>query len=155
MSDYEKRMNKMQADCVDSRDNLFRVAAAEVMKTHSAVLKRLDDNVGVKHDNSKPDMTDIPLEAMWEMGAAFTYGQKKYTKNNYRKGMLVSRQLAAAVRHIYQHLSGETKDPESGVSHLGHALASLAMACYTLKNHPQLDDRFEGDLAKEKNKNGT
>jgi hypothetical protein len=103
---------------------------------------------GIKYDTGKPDMTDIPLEAMWEMGRAFTYGQKKYGKNNYRNGMKVSRQLAAAVRHIYQHLSGETIDPESGVTHLGHALASIAMACYTIKNCVGMDDRHEGDLKK-------
>lgn len=103
---------------------------------------------GIKHDQEKPDMTDIPMEAMWEMGKAFTYGQKKYGKNNYREGMNVSRQLAAAVRHIYQHLGGQSIDSESGVSHLGHALASLAMACYTLQNHPNLDDRFNKDKEK-------
>lgn len=104
--------------------------------------------IGVKFDGNKPDMTDIPLEAMWQMGAAFTYGQKKYGKNNYRNGMSVSRQLAASVRHIYQHLSGETFDPESGVTHLGHALASIAMACYTMANKPELDDRFQADMEK-------
>lgn len=105
-------------------------------------------DAGTKFDQNKPDMTDIPLEAMWAMGQAFTYGQQKYGKNNYRQGMSASRQLAAAIRHIYQHLSGETIDPESGVPHLGCALASIAMACYTIKNHPSLDDRFEGDLKK-------
>jgi hypothetical protein len=103
---------------------------------------------GVKFDENKPDMTDIPKEAMWAMGAAFSHGQKKYGKNNYRKGMKASRQLAAAVRHIYQHLDGETLDPESGIMHLGHALASIAMACYTIKNHPQLDDRHPEDIKK-------
>lgn len=104
---------------------------------------------GKKDDSKKPDMTDIPLEAMWEMGAAFTYGQKKYGKNNYRKGMVPSRQLAAAVRHIYQHLSGQSIDPESGVTHLGHALASIAMACYTIKHHSNLDDRHPEDIERE------
>ncbi len=104
--------------------------------------------VGTKFDTGKPDMTDIPLEAMWAMGEAFSYGQKKYGKNNYRQGMKVSRQLAAAIRHIYQHLDGQTLDMESGVAHLGHALASLAMACYTIKNHPALDDRHETDIQK-------
>lgn len=103
---------------------------------------------GKKFDNGKPDMTDIPLEAMWQMGAAFTYGQKKYGKNNYRNGMLVSRQLAAAIRHIFQHLAGQTLDPESGETHLGHALASIAMACYTLSNKPELDDRHKEDKEK-------
>lgn len=110
--------------------------------------------VGKKDDSSKPDLTDIPLDAMWEMGKAFTYGQKKYGKNNYRNGMLVSRQLAAAVRHIYQHLDGETIDPETETTtHLGHAMASLAMAIYNLKNNPHLDDRFEKDILKHNKEN--
>lgn len=104
--------------------------------------------IGLKFDTEKPDLTDIPKEAMWEMGRAFTYGQKKYGKNNYRNGMEVSRQIAAAIRHIYQHLGGETLDSESGVSHLGHALASLAMACYTIANYKDLDNRFKKDIEK-------
>lgn len=117
------------------------------LKTNQPLVK----SEGVKFDNGKPDMTDIPLEAMWEMGKAFTYGQKKYGKNNYRNGMLISRQLAAAVRHIYQHLDGETVDPETNsTTHLGHALASIAMAVYNLKNNPDMDDRFAKDIEKHK-----
>ena len=114
----------------------------------------VDNSSGRKDDTGKPDLTDIPKEAMWAMGAAFTYGQKKYQKNNFRKGMKVSRQLAAAIRHIYQHIDGETIDTESGAMHLGHALASIAMAVYTLKNHPELDDRDENDIKKHNKKAG-
>lgn len=110
--------------------------------------KKNKKTAGVKFDNQKPDLTDIPLDAMWEMGKAFTYGQKKYKKNNFRNGMLVSRQLAAAIRHIYQHLDGETLDPETLSMHLGNAMASIAMAIYNLKNNPHLDDRFGPDKAK-------
>jgi Domain of unknown function (DUF5664) len=108
--------------------------------------------VSVKADNGKPDLTDIPLEAMWQMGAAFTYGQKKYEKSNFRKsGMLVSRQLSAALRHIYQHIDGQTIDGETGTTtHLGHAMASLAMAIYNLKHHPDMDDRLQADKDKYK-----
>lgn len=104
--------------------------------------------VGKKDDGGKPDMTDVPKEAMWAMGEAFLYGQKKYGKNNYRNGMMISRQLAAAIRHIYQHLDGETVDSESGALHLGHALASISMACYNLENNPEMDDRFQKDKDK-------
>lgn len=111
------------------------------------------NKVGLKFDNGKPDLTDIPKEAMYEMGAAFSYGQKKYGKNNYRNGMLISRQLAAAIRHIYQHLDGETIDPETGTTtHLGHAMASIAMAIYNMNNNPEMDDRFSKDLEKHKSK---
>lgn len=103
----------------------------------------------IKADSTKPDFTDVPLDAMWEMSKAFTYGQKKYSKGNFKNpGMKVSRQLAAALRHIYQHLDGETVDKESNSMHLGNAMASLAMAIYNLKHHPEMDDRFPADKEK-------
>lgn len=110
--------------------------------------KNESNTVAIKLDNGKPDLTDIPMEAMWQMGAAFTYGQKKYKKHNFRNGMLVSRLLAAAIRHIFQHLAGQTYDDESKVTHLGHALASISMACYTLTHKPELDDRNPLDKAR-------
>lgn len=110
--------------------------------------KKAASSEGIKHDSDKPDLTLIPTEAIYQMGQAFTYGSKKYKRHNYRLGMNSSRQLAAALRHIYQHLDGEDLDPESGHSHLGHALASIAMAVYTLANHPQLDDRHDQDKLK-------
>lgn len=113
----------------------------------------MSEKVGVKFDQDKPSMSSIPKEAMWEMGLALGYGAKKYGDGNYRNGMAVSRQLAAAVRHIYQHLDGQDNDPESGLSHIGHALASLAMAAYTIKNHPQYDDRVQRDKDKHKEAN--
>lgn len=111
--------------------------------------KQEDLSVSIKKDNGKPDFTDVPLEAMWQMSQAFTFGQKKYEKSNFKKsGMKVSRQLAAALRHIYQHLDGEDIDPDSQCPHLGNAMASLAMAIYNLKHHPEMDDRFEADKKK-------
>ncbi len=101
--------------------------------------------VGIKHDQDKPDLTLIPKEALWEMGLALTYGGKKYGRYNYRAGLHITRQLAAAMRHLSQFIDGENLDSESGHSHLGHALASIAMATYTLQNKPEFDDRYKKD----------
>ena len=103
---------------------------------------------GIKFDQDKPNMSAIPKEAMWKMGQALAYGAKKYGNGNFRNGMDIDRQISAAVRHIYQFLDGESEDSESGVCHLGHALASLAMACYTLENCEGRDTRFKGDVEK-------
>ncbi len=107
---------------------------------------------GTKFDQNKPDMTLIPREAMLQMADAFTHGASKYGRHNYRKGLAVSRQVAAALRHIYQFLDGENVDQESNCTHLGSALASLAMACYTVENKPKLDDRYcKNNLTNEDN----
>lgn len=101
-----------------------------------------NSNKGIKFDGEKPDMTHIPMEAMWAMGEAFTYGARKYEADNFREGLAVRRQLAAALRHIFQLLNEGDIDKESGCQHIGSALASLAMAAYTIKHHPDLDDRY-------------
>lgn len=109
---------------------------------------------GVKFDGQKPSMISIPKDAMYEMGIAFRYGINKYGDDmNYRHGMKVCRQIDAAIRHLYQFLDGEDLDmdkgkPTSGASHLGHAMASIAMAVYNWKTYPGMDDRFHYDIAK-------
>ena len=97
---------------------------------------------GKKFDGDKPNLSLIPKEAMWMMGQAFSYGAKKYGEENHKSGLSIKRQLAAALRHIYQFLDGEDLDPESGLNHLGHALASVAMATYTYENNEEFDDRY-------------
>jgi len=96
---------------------------------------------GIKYDDSKPALQYVPKAAMFAMGEAFAHGAKKYGAFNYRGGLATTRTLAAAVRHIYQFLDGENLDSESGKSHLGHAMASIAMTLDTLEKRPDLDDR--------------
>jgi hypothetical protein len=101
-------------------------------------------NVGVKHDGEKPALAYIPKAALYAMGVAFNYGFKKYGGWNYRKGIAVTRTLSAATRHIFQFLSGEDFDKESGAHHLGSAMANIAMCLDTLERHPHFDDRDSG-----------
>ena len=113
---------------------------------------------GVKFDALKPSMISVPKDAMYDMGTAFRYGINKYGDDmNYRHGMSVTRQIDAAIRHLYQFLDGENLDmengvPTSGASHLGHAMASIAMAVYNFKTYPEMDDRFHVDKKKHNNK---
>lgn len=98
----------------------------------------------VKHDADKPALQYVPREAMEAMGYAFAYGAKKYGGNNYKlTGLELTRCLGAALRHVYAKLGNEDKDPESGVDHLGHAMAAIAMAIYMEHNHPIKNDIFK------------
>jgi len=98
---------------------------------------------GRKDDQSKPVLAYIPKAALWAEGQAFAFGAKKYESWNYKNGIAVVRTISAALRHIFQFLSGEDIDSESGVHHLGCARANIAMALDTLENHPEFDDRYK------------
>ena len=61
-----------------------------------------------------------------ELAAALTFGGRKYDRDNWRKGMQWTRPRAACLRHCDAfYFGGEIRDPESGVHHLGHAMACL------------------------------
>jgi len=97
----------------------------------------------IKYDSGKPSISMIPKEALWGCAAALTYGAKKYSKWNYKQGMEYTRLADAAYRHLSQFMDGEDID-ESGLNHLYHAMASIAMLIDCNKHHPECDDRYKG-----------
>lgn len=117
---------------------------ASTLTVSDAYLTKPEPIVSIKHDQEKPAVQYIPAEALFAMGEAYGYGARKYGGHNFQiTGLEVSRCLAASVRHIYLFLSGENLDKESGLSHLGHAMAAIGMAIYSLQHHPSKDDRFK------------
>lgn len=98
---------------------------------------------GTKHDQDKPDLSQITYELVELVARVRMFGAKKYARNNWKKGFKISRSIAAALRHIFMFMGGEDNDQESGLSHLGHAICCLEHAIWDLKYHPQNDDRKE------------
>lgn len=90
-------------------------------------VRPLSQTGGTKHDTGKNRVDLIPPTAIEAMGEAFTFGASKYADHNWAKGFNYSRLIGAAMRHILAYSRGEDKDPESGLSHIAHAQACLAM----------------------------
>jgi hypothetical protein len=81
---------------------------------------------GKKHDSGKPDYSLLTRPMVESMIAALMHGETKYSRGNFKGGFTNTRLLATAMRHIMAFNDGEDLDPESNVSHLGHAMATLA-----------------------------
>lgn len=96
---------------------------------------------GIKHDGDKPDLSMVSYELMNEIAKVRMFGAKKYARDNWKKGFKITRSCAAALRHIFLFLSGETNDSESNLSHLAHAVCCLEHAIYDMKHHIENDDR--------------
>lgn len=101
------------------------------------------DPIGKKFDSNKPKVSLVPSEAILEMAKAFTYGANKYGADNFKNGIAYRRLLDAAMRHILAISAGEEIDPESGNSHVGHAMASLAMLAYMMAHKPENNDIYK------------
>jgi hypothetical protein len=98
---------------------------------------------GVKLDAGKAPINLIPSEFITLTAQVFNFGGKKYGNHNFRMGIGYSRLLDAAMRHLLAYNQGEELDPESGLPHLGHASASIAMLVYMQAHHPALNDIYE------------
>jgi hypothetical protein len=73
-----------------------------------------------------------------------SFGAKKYSRDNWRGGFSWTRPLAASLRHIFSYIGGEDKDPETGISHLAHAVCCLFFVLEFEETHKELDDRYKG-----------
>jgi len=97
---------------------------------------------GMKFDAGKVRMDLLDMHAIEQLSAVLTFGAKKYSAHNWRKGINKSRLMAAMLRHTFRYLGGEDKDPETGLSHIAHAMC-CAMFILGLEHRTDLDDRYK------------
>lgn len=79
---------------------------------------------------TKVDLDLIPGPAEVQCALAFTDGALKYGPYNWRdsgKPVQARTYTSAARRHLKKWFDGEDIDPETGVHHLGHAMACCAI----------------------------
>ncbi|MBN8292842.1 hypothetical protein JI664_12780 [Rhodobacter sp. NTK016B] len=80
----------------------------------------------VKHDESKAQHDLIPVEAVEALAAVLTFGARKYSPRNWENGFRWGRVFSALMRHLWAWWARRGNDPETGYSHLWHALCCLA-----------------------------
>lgn len=105
---------------------------------------------GKKFDAGKPDFSLLPPEALTEVVEILNFGKIKYGAHNWRAGYNWSRIFAATLRHLFAWLGGEDLDPESGKSHLAHAICDLLFLLTFVKTKVGTDDRYKGNVDADK-----
>lgn len=87
-----------------------------------------DDNPKTIYGVAKTPLHLIPPSAKAHLAMGFKDGAKKYGPYNWReKTVSASIYIGAAQRHIDAWWDGEKEAKDSGVHHLGHAMACLAI----------------------------
>jgi hypothetical protein len=103
---------------------------------------------GKHFDSGKSPVELVPTSATFALAEILESGKAKYGPRNWEQGIAWSRVYASAIRHLLRWFNGEDLDPESGRSHLKHALCNVAFLVEYLETHPELDDRPKCQTAK-------
>lgn len=96
-----------------------------------------DKKLGRKFDNSKNRWDLLPWAEVEEVVEILTFGAEKYEENNWQHVFPRSRYIAAGMRHFTARIKGEKIDPESGKSHLAHAICCMLFIMWGDKNDVQ------------------
>jgi hypothetical protein len=96
------------------------------------------DMIGV----TKVSISAIPPTALLHEAQALMDGEKKYGTRNWRTAPVQARiYLDACFRHLYAWMEGEEYAEDSGVHHLGHARACLAILIDAAETGNLVDNR--------------
>lgn len=94
--------------------------------------------------SEKPQLSLVSPQFIRDLADVLMLGNDKYGKNDWMNKRTASHSdvVDAALRHITAYELGEDKDPESGKSHLIHAVARLMILHWYITNNVGLDDRL-------------
>lgn len=116
----------------DSRCRAPRPVATESKDTNPK------DAVGVR----KVPFSVVPAPVLGELALALLEGARKYGRHNYRvAGVRASVYYDAALRHLMAWWEGQDLDPDSGLSHVTKAIASLTVLRDSMLQGNWTDDR--------------
>lgn len=91
---------------------------------------------------TKPDLALIPQSALVHQALAHKNGADKYGAYNWRDKKVQSMiYLSAALRHITAYIDGEDVAEDSGINHLGHAIAGLNILLDATESNMVVDNR--------------
>jgi hypothetical protein len=96
------------------------------------------DSVGCK----KAPLHGMPAPVLMECGLVKLHGDLKYGEYNWRDvGVRASIYYDALMRHMMAFWEGEDNDPDSGISHIAHAMTGLAVLRDSMIQGNWVDDR--------------
>lgn len=96
------------------------------------------DAIGI----SKAPMSTVSAAVLMEVGVAMLEGASKYGRHNYRAaGVRASVYYDALMRHAMAWWEGEDIDPDSGMSHITKAIATLVVLRDAMIQDKFTDDR--------------
>lgn len=94
-----------------------------------------------RYNDNKAKWSLIDFNSMTFLVKVMEMGIGKYGYNNWKKGRSFTETWESLFRHVMTWKETEDLDKESGINHIGHAMANLMFLAHMTDNKPYFDDR--------------
>jgi hypothetical protein len=95
----------------------------------------------LRYNMGKLEWSLVDFDSLEGLVKVLEYGCHKYARNNWKKGMPVTKVSESLMRHLFAFLRGEDVDPESGCRHISHVMCNAMFIEYIMREKPHYDDR--------------
>lgn len=117
-------------DAGDYPDLTEQVRAERAKASVLTVSAKIGPAPALHYSEGKEGVDQIPPEVLMELGKIYAFGEKKYGRDNWKKGAKWSEFYGSALRHIFKFWRGQDYDDESTLHHLDHAIWNLITLRY-------------------------
>lgn len=94
-----------------------------------------------RFNDGKPQWSMVDFKSLDDMVRVLEFGAKKYSRDNWKKGLKTTEIVDSMLRHIYAYLNGEDVDPESGINHTGHIMCNAMFLSHMHMFRKDMDTR--------------
>ena len=127
----------MNTDSKNKDYDHFKAALDEAIAREA----KENSNQALRYNNGKLQWSLVDFDSLEGLVRVLEAGAKKYSKNNWKKGMPVTQVSESLMRHLFAFLKGEDVDPESGCRHISHVMCNAMFIEYIMREKPHYDNR--------------
>lgn len=102
---------------------------------------RNNKEVADRYNQDKIRWSLVDYEALKPMVEVLAFGAKKYSDDNWKKGLKTKEVCESLMRHLTAYLSGQDNDSESDLPEVGHILCNAMFLSHMHLFRPDMDTR--------------
>lgn len=92
----------------------------------------MEKEQALRYNDGKLQWSLVDFPSLEPMVKVLEFGAKKYSPNNWKKGLPIDKIAESLLRHTFALLNGEINDPESGLPHIGHIQCNAMFIAFML-----------------------
>lgn len=95
----------------------------------------MEEEKALRYNTDKLHWSLVDFKSLEPLVRVLEYGTKKYSKDNWKKGLDTTEVLESLSRHLFSLMAGEEIDSESQLPHIGHIMANAMFYEYMINKY--------------------
>lgn len=120
----------IESDPQERKERYDRIGGVKATETATGI----ESQKAMRFNDGKLKWSLVHFKSLEPLVEVLMFGAKKYSPDNWKKGLDTQEIMESMMRHVTAIMDGETKDPESGLPHIGHIMCNAMFYQYMTKH---------------------